>query len=52
MAMASDPYVPPKAAILNALQQLFLPLMTRAPDAVVICNACSVREPSIRIWTI
>jgi PAS domain S-box-containing protein len=51
--MASDPYVPPEAAVLHALQQLFLPLMTRAPDAVVICNANGqiiLVNPQVERW--
>ena len=35
----SDPDTPPEAPALRALKRLFLPLMARAPDAVVIVNA-------------
>ncbi|HEY5867956.1 MAG TPA: histidine kinase dimerization/phospho-acceptor domain-containing protein [Candidatus Tectomicrobia bacterium] len=37
--MTSDPDTPPEAPALRALKRLFLPLMARAPDAVVIMNA-------------
>jgi PAS domain S-box-containing protein len=37
--MAPDPSMPAENCTTHALNQLFLPLIANAPDAVVICNA-------------
>lgn len=37
--MAPDAFMPVESSVLHALNQLFLPLIASAPDAVVICNA-------------
>jgi PAS domain S-box-containing protein len=37
--MAPDPFLPAESSTLHAFNQLFLPLIATAPDAVVISNA-------------
>ena len=37
--MAPDSFRSAESSTLHALNQLFLPLIATAPDAVVICNA-------------
>ena len=39
MVMTPDAFRSAASSTLDALNQLFLPLMATAPDAVVICNA-------------